>query len=33
MAYDLLIKNGCVVDGSDGPSFHADVAVYQGKHA
>jgi len=31
MAYDLLIKNGCVVDGSGGPSFHADVAVHQGK--
>ncbi len=31
MAYDLLIKNGRVVDGSGGPSFHADVAVHQGK--
>src|SRR5882724_3427540 len=31
MAYDLLITNGCVVDGSGGPSFHADVAVHQGK--
>ena len=31
MAYDLLIRNGCVVDGSGGPSFTADVAVHQGK--
>src|SRR5262245_15302 len=31
MAYDLLIQNGCVVDGSGGPSFTADVAVHQGK--
>ena len=31
MAYDLLIKNGRVVDGSGGPSFQADVAVHQGK--
>jgi N-acyl-D-amino-acid deacylase len=31
MAYDLLIKNGRVVDGSGGPSFHADVAVHHGK--
>jgi N-acyl-D-aspartate/D-glutamate deacylase len=31
MAYDLLIKNGRVVDGSGGPSFTADVAVHNGK--
>ena len=31
MAYDLLIKNGRVVDGSGEPAFHADVAVHQGK--
>jgi N-acyl-D-amino-acid deacylase len=31
MAYDLLIKNGRVVDGSGAPSFHADVAVANGK--
>jgi N-acyl-D-amino-acid deacylase len=31
MAYDLLIQNGRVVDGSGGPSFHADVAVHHGK--
>src|SRR5215467_13896311 len=31
MAYDLLIKNGRLVDGSGGPSFTADVAVHNGK--
>src|SRR5262249_58746566 len=31
MAYDLLIRNGRVVDGSGGPSFTADVAGHQGK--
>ncbi|HUB15318.1 MAG TPA: amidohydrolase family protein [Acetobacteraceae bacterium] len=31
MAYDLLIKNARVVDGSGEPSFQADVAVHQGK--
>ena len=30
MAYDLLIKNGRVVDGSGAPSFYADVAVTNG---
>jgi N-acyl-D-amino-acid deacylase len=33
MAYDLLIKNGRVVDGSGEPAFQADVAVSQGKIA
>jgi len=33
MTYDLLIKNARVVDGSGEPSFHADVAVHQGKIA
>ncbi len=31
MAYDLLIKNGRVVDGSGEPAFQADIAVSQGK--
>ena len=31
MAYDLLMKNGRVVDGSGEPSFYADVAVQNGK--
>jgi N-acyl-D-aspartate/D-glutamate deacylase len=31
MAYDLLLKNGRVIDGSGMPSFHGDVAVKNGK--
>jgi len=31
MAYDVLIKNGRIVDGSGMPSFHGDVAVKDGK--
>src|SRR5262252_6424106 len=31
MAYDLLIKNGRVVDGSGEPAFQADVAINNGK--
>jgi len=33
MAYDVLIKNGRVVDGSGMASFHGDVAVKDGKIA
>jgi N-acyl-D-aspartate/D-glutamate deacylase len=31
MVYDLLIRNGRIVDGSGMPSFHGDVAINDGK--
>jgi N-acyl-D-aspartate/D-glutamate deacylase len=31
VAYDLVVRNGRVVDGSGMPSFHGDVAVKDGK--
>jgi N-acyl-D-amino-acid deacylase len=33
MAYDIVIKNGTVVDGSGGARYRADVAVQDGKIA
>ena len=33
MAYDLLIKNGTVIDGTGAPRRHADIAVANGKIA
>src|SRR5918998_5138823 len=30
MSYDLLIKNGRIVDGSGGPSYRGDIAVKDG---
>jgi N-acyl-D-amino-acid deacylase len=31
MAYDLIIKNGKIIDGSGLPGFHGDVAVSGGR--
>ena len=31
MAYDVLIRNGTVVDGTGAPARHADVAISDGK--
>lgn len=29
--YDILIKNGLIVDGSGKPAFYGDLAVKDGK--
>ena len=31
--FDILIKNGQIVDGSGGPAFYGDIAVKDGKIA
>jgi len=31
MSFDLIVKNGTVVDGSGAPRFRADVAVANGQ--
>ncbi|HIG44285.1 MAG: amidohydrolase family protein [bacterium] len=31
MAYDLVIKNGTVIDGSGMPRYHADVGIREGR--
>ena len=33
MSYDLLLKNGRIVDGTGGPSYEGDVAVVDGRIA
>jgi N-acyl-D-amino-acid deacylase len=33
MSYDLLIKNGTVIDGTGAPRYQADIAVKDGKIA
>src|SRR5215470_12896559 len=33
MSYDLLIKNGTLIDGTGAPGRHADVALMAGKVA
>ena len=33
MTYDLVIRNGTVVDGTGGKRFRADVAIAAGKVA
>lgn len=31
--YDLIITNGCIVDGTGGPKFNADIGINEGKIA
>ena len=31
MAYDLLIKNGSIIDGTGAPARHGDIAISDGR--
>ena len=31
MSFDLIVRNGCVVDGTGAPRFNADIAVADGR--
>ena len=31
MSFDLLIRNGTIVDGSGAPRYHADIGVTDGR--
>src|SRR5262249_9455656 len=33
IAYDVVIRNGCVIDGKGNPVIYADVAIKDGKFA
>ena len=33
MAHDLIVRNGLIVDGGGGPSYHGDVAIADGRIA
>ena len=29
--FDLVIKNGCIIDGTGSPGFYSDIAIKNGK--